>query len=361
LRHRLYPLRFLTLVDVPFAGNRPKGVLVTVYSHHPSRGKVQILATYRGPVGVMSLTITSVDDVALAAPIVDALNWISACATVPVSVYDTRDDQVEHYPAEHLTALTDRSARAGLLTGAHSLWYAHVKMILYRALINLDDAIAVVPAPVQTAIAAELEAEARGLRDALADYYDGIAPPETEHRRLWDFEAPFVVFGGEVDGDALSRKDRDRLDRLEWGITRERLSEGVADLRLLLDAYTRCANDEARLAVDDFTITDDPLESGTYRFFLDVQAPMPNGAYSRDDWRIEICQWVPDDPEDEETDAAGEPVVRCTLSTPPTIAEIVELLDRSGGRQEQLATWAKTPVGEALVGTAFVVTERYDD
>jgi hypothetical protein len=48
-------------------------------------------------------------------------------------------------------------------------------------------------------------------------------------------------------------------------------------------------------------------------------------------------------------------------SAPPTGSEIVELLDRSGGRPEQLAAWAKTPVGELLAGTAFIVTERYDD
>ena len=50
----------------------------------------------------------------------------------------------------------------------------------------------------------------------------------------------------------------------------------------------------------------------------------------------------------------------CVCSVPPTIAEIVELLN-SRGRPEQLTEWAKTPVGEALAGTTFVVTERYDD
>lgn len=337
-----------------------KGIAMTIYSHHASRGKVQILATYRSPAGVMSSTVTSVEDTALAAPIVDALNWISACATVPVSVYDTREDKFEHYPAVHLTALTDRSARDSLLTGAHSLWYEHIKVVLHEALINLDDATANAPAPVRNAIAAELEAEARRLREALADYHDGITPPEDESQRLWTFNAPFVIPGAEAEG--LGGKDRERLNQLEWGITKERLSQAVADLRLLLDAYTRCANEDVSLAVDDFTIMDDPLDSGPDRFFLDVQAPMPNGAYSRDDWRVEVCQWIPDDPDDEDVlDSTGEPILCCTRSTPPTVAEIVELLNRSGGRQEQLATWAKTPVGDTLAGTAFVVTERYDD
>lgn len=332
---------------------------MTIYSQHPNRGKVQILATYRGPVGVMSSTVASVDDAALAGPIVDALNRISACATVPVSVYDTRGDRFEHYPAEHLAALTDQSARADLLDGAHSLWYEQVKVLLHQALADLDDATAVVPAPVRTAITEELEAEAHGLRDALAEYSEGIEPPETEDRRDWDFGAPFVAFAGGEDG--LSREDRDRLNRLERGITNKRLMTGAADLRLLLDAYTRCANNEAMLLVDDFTITDDPFGSDSDRFFLNVEAPTPNGAYGRDDWGVDISRWVPDDPEDEDSRATGEPVLRCVRSAPPTAAEIVELLNRSGGRPEQLAAWVKTPVGEALTGTAFVVTERYDD
>jgi hypothetical protein len=57
----------------------------------------------------------------------------------------------------------------------------------------------------------------------------------------------------------------------------------------------------------------------------------------------------------------GESVLRCTHSTPPTAAEIVNLLNHSGGSQQQLPAWAKTPVGEALSRTTFVVTERYDN
>src|SRR5689334_11957682 len=80
------PFASCTCRHVPRWARRLKGIFVTIYSQHPNRGKVQILATFRGPAGVVSSTITSVEDAALARPIVDALNRISACATVPVSV-----------------------------------------------------------------------------------------------------------------------------------------------------------------------------------------------------------------------------------------------------------------------------------
>ena len=72
---------------------------MTIYSQHPSRGKVQVLATYRGLGGIVSSTVTSVEDATLAAPIVDALNRISTCATVPVSVWDDRGGRFAHYPS----------------------------------------------------------------------------------------------------------------------------------------------------------------------------------------------------------------------------------------------------------------------
>lgn len=333
---------------------------MTIYSQHSNRGKVQILATYRSRTDVISTTVTSVDDTALAAPIVDALNRISAYVTVPVSVWDERDGHFRRYPAGHLDALTDRSAREDLLDGAHSLWYEQVKVLLHVALTDLDDATTLIPAPVQKAIVAELETEARGLREALAEYSEGIQLPETEHRRDWDFEAPFVVFDRWTLG--LNPDDRDRLNRLEQGITQDQLRQGAADLRLLLDASVQCANDGAQLIVDGFEITDDPIEPGPEQYFLNVVAPMPNGAYGRDGWGVEICRWVPDDPDDEEDGSArGEPVLSCARSAPPAVSEIVELLNRSGGRPEQLAIWANTAVGETLADTAFVVTERYDD
>lgn len=331
---------------------------MTIYSQHPNRGKAQILATFRGPAGVVSSTITSVEDAALARPIVDALNRISACATVPVSVWDTRDDCHARYPREHLAALTDRTARADLLKGAHSLWYEQAKALLHEALTDLDEATAAVPPPVGKAIAAELESEARGLDDAWAEYSEGISVPETENQRCWDFESPFVAFEGGVEG--LSGEDRDRLNRMERGATAEKIRKGVTDMRLLLDAYRKSANHQI-MFLDEFTISDDPL--GPNRYYLNVCAPRPSGEHGRHDWEVEIGQWDIDldDPEHEDSTAHGDTVLRCARSTPPAIPEIVELLNRSGGRQEQLAVWAKTHVGEALAGTTFVVTKHFEE
>jgi hypothetical protein len=330
---------------------------MTIYSQHPNRGKVQILATYRGPAGAVSSTITSVEDAALAAPIVDALNRISACATVPVSVWDRRDDRFASYPTAHLAALIDLDARADLLNGAHSLWYEQVKVLLYQALTDLDDATAALPPPVRTAVTAELEAEARGLREALTEYSEGVDLPEDDNRRYWERDAPFVAFNGGLEG--LGAEDRARLDRVERGIGGDELGTAAADLRLLLDVHERCANHQSRLLVDDFAITDDPFEDDCDRYFLNVEAPMPNGQYGRDGWSVDICLWVPDP--DDDSRASGEPVLVCARSAPPAADEIIELLNRSGGRQEQLAAWAKTAVGEALEGTSFVVTRRFDD
>jgi hypothetical protein len=325
---------------------------MTIYSQHANRGKIQILATFHGLAGVRSSTVTSVDDPALAAPIVDALNRISACATVPVSVWDERSRRIGRYPTDHLAALTDRNARSSLVEGAHSLWYEQVMVHLHRALADLDTAVAAVPAPVRTAIGAELEAEARGLRDELAEFAEGVEPPDQEKRRVWEFQSPFVVSG-------LDQRDRDNLNDLEQWLPQAQLDRAVANLRLLLDAYLRCANGGARLFVDGFEISDDPYDDDENGFFLNVQAPMPDGKWGRTDWNVEICRWVPQT-EDDEGDT-GESVLDCTRSEPPAPSEIVGLLNRSNGQPDVLATWAKTAVGEALAGTAFVVTKRYED
>ena len=333
---------------------------MTIYSQHANRGKVQILATYHGPAGVMSSTVTSVDDTALATPIVDALNRISACATVPVSVWDERGRHFGSYPMDHLAALTDRNARPGLIEGTHSLWYEQAMMLLHRALADLDAAGAAVPAPVRTAISAELEAEARGLRDELAEYTEGVEPQEPEKRRVWDFQSPFVVFDESVSG--LDKQDRDNLNNLEQGLAQARLERAIADLRLLLDAYLRCANGGAQLLIDGFEISDDPYDEDEDRYFLNVQAPMPNGKWDRTDWSVEICRWVPDGPQTEDGSCAkGESVLDCARSEPPALSEIVGLLNCSDGQSAVLAAWAKTAVGEALAGTAFIVTKRYED
>jgi hypothetical protein len=348
--------RFLYLPNHPIVGGRPKGILVTIYSLHPNRGKIQILATYSGSAAVTSSTVTSLDGPALAAPIVDALNRISACATVPVSVWDARGGGFRSYPSGHLAALTDRAAREELLTGRHSLWYELVKLLLHKALADLDEAAATAPAPVRTAIEEELGVEARGLRHELAEYAEGISPPETEDRRYWDFEAPFVVFDGGMD--ALSSDTRRRLNNAEEGVTAEQLRVGVGDLRLLVDAHALCVSDDAMLEVANFTIFDEP--DGSDRNYLTVDAPHPNGA-GPSSWRIEIGRWEPDDPDDEYGDATGRSLLCCACPTPPTASEIAEVLSQGAGRPEQLTAWAKTPVGQTLAGTTFVVTERNDD
>ncbi|MFD9962730.1 hypothetical protein [Amycolatopsis sp. NPDC058986] len=333
---------------------------MTIYSQHANRGKVQILATYHGLAGVVSSTVTSVDDTALAAPIVDVLNRVSACATVPVSDWDERGGEFRHYPARHLAALTDRNARPDLIEGAHSLWYEQAMLLLHRALTDLDTAVAAVPEPVKTAISAELETEARALRDELAEFTEAVEPPDPEKRRVWDFHSPFVAL--DVSVSELDKENRDNLNSLEEGLGQAELEQAVADLRLLFDAYLQCANDEARLLIDGFEISDDPYDEDEDRYFLNVQAPMPNGKWARTEWNIEICRWVPDGPRTEDSDSAtGKSVLDCARSEPPKLSEIIELLNRSGGQSDVLAAWAKTAVGEALAGTAFIVTKRYED
>lgn len=294
---------------------------MTIYSQHRTRGKVQILATYRRPTVVLTSTVTSLETSVLADPIIEALNWISTYATAPISA---------GLPMEHLRALTDAAARADLLRGTHSLWYEAVKTLLHHALSNLDDALVLVPPPVRTAVAAELAA---------------LSAREYEH--------PFVAF---LDSPGVHW--RAQLDELQRGISAEQLSRGVADLRVLLDAHANRTNFNARLLIDDFSITDDPWTDEADGHYLSVEAPMPNGAYDRHAWRIEVCRWEPDDPDDPDSDATGVTVLRCSLFAPPTAAAIVDLLERSGAAT-QLAVWARTPVGEVLEGTDFMVTERF--
>lgn len=327
---------------------------MTIYSQHPNRGKVQILATYKGTLGITSSTVTSLADMELVAPIVDALNRISGLATMPVSIYDTRNGPTGHYPQTHLASLTDRDARADLLQGAHSLWYEYVTLLLYQALTDLDDATAAAPAPVKTAIDTELEAEARCLRDALAEYSEAVPLPETDSPRYWDFGFPFLHFDGGLD--ALSEDTRQILDRHETGITTEQREKAITDLRLLVTAYGQYRGGEAVLETASLAIFSEP--GGPDAYYLSVDAPHPS-ANNRDTWRVEIGRWVPDDPNDEECASfTGQTVLTCSCSAPPTATQITDLLERSEERTEQLATWAQTPIGAPLPGTAFVVTEH---
>lgn len=329
---------------------------MTIYSLHASRGKTQILATYQGSTAVTSSTVTSLAEPTLAEPIVDALNRVSALVTVPVSVFDQRTGRAASYPQTHLKALTDRTMRADLLTGTHSLWYENVCLLLHQALADLDRAVQAVPEPVGIAIAAELETEARHLHDALAEYSEAIPIPDADDVRLWDFGSPFVTYDGGME--ALSRECRESLDRLEEGITAEQREQAVADLRVLAAAHSRCTSDQAVLELEYLTIFDEPYDSD--RYFVNVSAPQP-GDDGPDSWDIEISRWEPTDPDDEDcTSATGRPIVNCALSARPDAGAIADVLNLLDQRPELLTAWAKAPVGAALEGTPFAVTERYD-
>lgn len=336
-----------------------KGALaMTIYSQHPHRGKIQILASYRAPGGVVSSTVTSVDSATTAAPIVDALNRISACASVPVSVFDMRGRGFNHYPEGHLAALTDRDARAGLLEGTHSLWYEQAMWLLHEALTDLDDATVSVPAPIRTAVDAELATEARWLRDALAEYAEGVEVPDDETRRTWAFESPFVEFDGGWVG--LGQRDRGLLDRVEADAIDQELHDAIVDLRLLLDIDAQVDIGDTRLQLDYLSITAEPEDSDG--FFLNVEAPLPSGKHNRVQWDVTIDRWEVDETDEDgyPTDSHGESVIRCALTERPNITDVVALLKLTTS-QEQLAAWTRTPVGETMADTAFVVTKRYGD
>lgn len=325
---------------------------MTIYSQHPNRGKVQILATYKGLAGTTSTTVTSVAKSDLATPIVDALNRISALATVPVSIHDTRDGKIRYYPSEHLVALTDADARATLLTGTHSLWYELVKLLLHRALADLDNAMAKVPEPVQTAINAELEEEAHELRGELA-HFAGKDWPEPETRRHWDFMFPFVLFDGGMPD--LASRSREFLDRHEEGITAKQRERAIANLRLIATAYLQCHADPGFLE-SEIELFHEP--HGADGHYLTVTPPEPGN--DADFWRVDIGHWVPDDPQDDEcSSSTGHILLTCACPVPPTADEIVDLLDRSESEPKLLAAWAGTPIGTALAGTSFIVTERH--
>ena len=332
---------------------------MTIYSQHASRGKVQILATFRAPDSVRSVTVTSVENATLATPLVSALNRVSAYATVPIAVWDERGERLARYPADHLAALIDKNARECLLEGAHSLWYEYVKLLLHQALIDLDAALSSLPVPVQTAVKAEIEVEA----SALTSSSEKPDSEETEDSRLCDFGNPFVTFdtqrGNIYLGDPYCLGDEhSRLDNLERGASCKRLGQAVDDLRVLYDAHARCNNDQANLIIDSSLFIDFEPWDDSDRYFLNIFAPMHNDHVKA--WQLEIGRWIPDDPEDEDGPATGEPILHCVRETPPPASDLIEVLDLGRKRVQQLADWAVTPIGEALDGTTFVVTSRYD-
>lgn len=330
---------------------------MAIYSQHANRGKTQILATYQGPDGVVSKTVTSLGDSRPAAPIVDALNRISAFATVPVSVHDRREQRADYYPRRHLAALTDTAARADLLSGAHSLWYEYVSLRLHQALADLENALVAVPDMVSRAIHSELEVEESELRAAIDDFSGTSSGPETENERHWEFGHPFVKYD---DGmDTLSDETREQLDRREAGFTREEREKAVADLRVLVTAHSRCTGMWASLDDPSREIFAEPYDSDG--FYMTVQAPEPDDADGS--WEIEIGRWEPDDPDEEygeHSSATGSTVISCAVPAAPDADEIAHLLKSVEEKPLLLVQWAETPVGTAIAGTTIEVTKRYD-
>jgi hypothetical protein len=329
---------------------------MTIYSLHPSRGKVQILATYRGVKGLTSSTVTSVADTGIALPIVDALNRVSTYATFPISVYDRRGGGFEHYPTEHLAALTDRDRRGQLLKGSYSLWYELVMVFLHKALADLDIAAAAAPPPVQTAIDAELAADANALSVELAEYSEGIEPPDEESRRLWEHEAPLV--DPQDDLGILSERTRESLNDAEKDANTSDILRASGDLQILLQAYFEDVHGHVRFEAGDLSIfAEHDFEE---KYYLTIDTP-PVGSARRRGWRIEIARWEPTGPLDDDGEASsfgGDPLLACVQAVPPTPSEIVNLLRLVAEQPDQLEAWSTTQVGERLVGTTFVVTEN---
>jgi hypothetical protein len=337
---------------------------MTIYSQHANRGKIQILATYNSDAGVTSSTVTSVDDAAVAAAIVDALNRVSQSASMPVSVRDERSESYARYPSGHLAAVTDQSLRADLLTGKgeHGLWYEYAMLMLHRAFTDLDTATATMPAPVRTAIAAELATEAHGLLVGLHEYEDGPSEEqEDEPARLWDFEDPFVPFdGGMVE---LSRSMRERIGRLESDLPNSHLAQAAEDLRLLYSVYIAVEGGRASLEEEYLLVSYEHDDTPSNGYYLDIQAPRPGHRHGSPSWAVSISQWVADeyDSDGEMTSAHGEMVLECILAERPTAGELISMLTLAGSGPEQMSAWAKASVGESLAGTAFTVTSRGAD
>ncbi|MFH9397178.1 hypothetical protein [Streptomyces sp. NPDC017413] len=329
---------------------------MTIYSQHATRGKTQILATYQGPDGVASKTVTSLAEPYLAVPVVDALNRISAFATVPVSIHDRRERRVGYYPRTHLASLTDPAARPNLLGGAHSLWYEYVCLRLHQALADLESAVAVLPGTVSRAIRSELDEEKHGLQTGLAEFSGASTEDEPETERCWEFRRPFVKYD---DGlDTLSDETREQLDRRESGFTSEEREKAVAALRVLVTAHAQGGDVGASLDDPSCRLFVEPYDSDG--FYLTIEAPEPGD--DETSWEIEVGRWVPDDPEEapgNHTSATGHDMVGCALPVAPTAEEIAHLLKSVDEKPLLLAEWAESRVGAVLAGTAMVVTERY--
>jgi len=320
---------------------------MTIYSQHASRGKIQILATYRGPGGVMSSTVTSLG---------------SALATVPLSVFDLRGRKVQSYPTGHVRALTEPATRSALLAGVHSLWYAYVCFELRQALADLEDALAPVPEPVRIAVQAEVEKEARLLSLAAPDDEEPRSDAEEGGERVWSLGEPFVLYEGGMD--VLSAEVREKLNEFEVFATDEERVEAVADLRVVLAAEAQCSDLHVHVEPGYLDLSYDPFRKD--RLFVTVSVPRPGEDDDVDGaWWIDISQWVPDDPDEDEEDfgsATGYSKVRCELPARPSVQAIVDLVRRLDTEPHLLGHIVEAAtVGSPLGGTPFVVTALGED
>jgi hypothetical protein len=330
-------------------------VFLTIYSVHHARGKVQILATYEGSSGVVSTTVTSVETLDLATPIVDALNLAATCVARPLGLHEF-DARVSSYPSDHIDALINDSARAALLHGATNLWYEHVKFLLHSALQDLDRAVQRVPAPVSTAIRAELEKEHEQLSAEFADYQTGV--PNPDRQRFWDSDHPFIRHDG--GRPALSDFMREQLNREDRGWTDAQVRHATDDLRLLHEVVTTStAPADVELTLLSIFFEPDLEESpdGPGRYFLEIKAP-EKGLPGRF-WRIEVGEWITTEEGPDGSSATGETILVCDLSERPSVSDLAALLNAADTAGSRVAEWAATSIGEPLAGTPFIVSTRH--
>ncbi|MEV6608768.1 hypothetical protein [Kutzneria sp. NPDC051319] len=139
----------------------------------------------------------------------------------------------------------------------------------------------------RTAINAELEVEAHGLRDEPAEYVENIEPQKPEKRRLWNFRSPLVGLNG-VEFE-LSQVSRNTLNGVELGLDHVEIAQSAANLRLLLAAQLPCAGNWVELLADGIEISEDPHDEDEDRYYLNVQAPMPRGKWGRN--KLERRAW----------------------------------------------------------------------
>ncbi|GAA1025291.1 hypothetical protein GCM10009565_36800 [Amycolatopsis albidoflavus] len=95
----------------------------------------------------------------------------------------------------------------------------------------------------------------------------------------------------------LGRSDRDLVDRIEAGAGDQEVREAIIDERLLLDVEAQVGNMEARLRLEDPSITAEPEDLDG--FFLNVEAPLPGADGERAQWGVAIDRWEADERDEE--------------------------------------------------------------